>query len=46
MGNGREKNSSSVFVFACIAENGIIKLWYCLGKLSFLDALEEIGSRL
>jgi len=46
VGNGREENSSSVFVFACIAENGIIKLWYCLGKLSFLDALEEIGSRL
>ena len=44
----RKANSVSVSacVWLCVAENGVIKLWYCSGKLGFLDTLEEIGSRL
>lgn len=43
MGDWREESEC---VHLCVAENGEIKLWYCSGKLDFLDALEEIGRRL
>lgn len=48
VGVWRKVNSGfvSACVWLCLAENGVIKLWYCSGKLGFLDALEEFGSRL
>lgn len=48
VGDWRKANSGfvSACVWLCVAETRVIKLWYCSSKLGFLDALEEIGSRL
>ena len=33
---------ASLFVWLCVTENEVIKLWYNSGKLGFLGALEEM----